>query len=258
MRSVEEIEKWVEDTLRLKGFDYGCKEEHVFLLLRHLLSAVAMYDELTAYDRKIVDVYQKKFKLIFNSKFSLKERKRNKREKEKVSPVPPLKDKENKKEIEQKTHPQYNEKCEDEFEKRVEAFRQECFSFSGQYDDSLITSFFNYFSQENKRRTKMRFESERFWNTAKRLEKWKENPISLETENATIRLEETKKRKTKTAAPVEKQQVVAAQREAENLKREQEYAENKRKAVSYEEVAKTMGEGGALAKLKRISSTPKK
>jgi len=162
MRSVEEIEKWVEDTLRLKGFDYGCKEENVFLLLRHLFCAVAMYDDMDAYNRAIVDVYVKKFKSVFNSKFSLKERKRNKQKKEKVSPNPLLKDKETNKEIEQK--------------------------------------------EKNNKKNKN----------------------------------------------------LAAMREAENLKREQEYAENKRKAVSYEEVAKTMGEGGALAKLKRISSTPKK
>ncbi len=258
MRSVEEIERWVEDTLRLKGFDYGCKEENVFLLLRHLFCAVAMYDDMDAYNRAIVDVYVKKFKSVFNSKFSLKERKRNKQKKEKVSPNPLLKDKETNKEIEQKRNKKNNEDAVADLEKRKEAFRQECFAYSSQYGDDMVTAFFDWFSQENKRGTKMFFESIRFWNTEKRLKMWSESPTTLEQQNAAIRLEETKKRKTKAAAPVEKQQVVAAQREAENLKREQEYAENKRKAVSYEEVAKTMGEGGALAKLKRISSTPKK
>ena len=258
MRSVEEIEKWVEDTLRLKGFDYGCKEENVFLLLRHLFSAVAMYDDMDAYNRAIVDVYVKKFKSVFNSKFSLKERKRNKQKKEKVSPNPLLKDKETNKEIEQNNIHKDNENAAADLEKRKEAFKAECFAFSSQYGDECVTAFFNYFSQPNRRKKKMYFETVSFWDTETRLKMWSESPTTLEQQNASIRLEETKKRKTKAATPVEKQQVVAAQREAENLKREQEYAENKRKAVSFEEVAKTMGEGGALAKLKRISSTPKK
>ena len=47
-------------------------------------------------------------------------------------------------------------------------------------------------------------------------------------------------------------------REAENLKREQEFEENKKKAVSFEEYQKGKKQGGALDKLKNISSTPKK
>ncbi len=258
MQEACEFEKWVEDSLRMKGFEYGCDKEQVFLLLRHLLCAVAMYDRLSPYDRKIVDVYQKSFKSFFNSKFSLKERKRNKQRKETSSPYPPTKDKENNKEKEQKNSLSNNKAHDDDFEKRYEAFRQEVFSFSTEYDDNLLCAFFDYFSQENKSRTKMLFESVRFWNTEKRLKKWKESPLSLERENASIRLEETKKRKTKESAPVEKQQVVAAEREAANSKLEQQIIERKKKAVSYEEIAKTLPEGGALAKLKHISSTPKK
>jgi hypothetical protein len=110
----------------LEKFLFSEYKEQVFLLLRHLLCAVAMYDGLTPYDRKIVDVYQKSFKSFFNSKFSLKERKRNKQKKEKVSPNPLLKDKETNKEIEQKKETNNKENRDAEFEKRTQRGRFRC------------------------------------------------------------------------------------------------------------------------------------
>lgn len=53
---------------------------------------------------------------------------------------------------------------------KKEKFRKEVFAHS-QYSSKILNSFFNYWSELNKK-GEMRFESESYWETAKRLQKW--------------------------------------------------------------------------------------
>ena len=236
MQANSDVEKWVEDTLRLKGFDYGGKEEQVFLLLRHLLCAVAMYDQMDAYNRKIADVYQKKFKNVFESKFIVKQRRKSLKEK-KIPPTPPFKVKDSQQKEDEKTPPPAKQILDVSLEERREKFRKECQAYSGAYDDKMLESFFKYYAEASRKTGRMRFERYDYWDLGMRLARWMTNKYASEDAAAAIRLEETKKRKSKTqaAAPAEEQKKASAEREAENLKREQEHEENKKKAVSYEQ-----------------------
>jgi len=248
-RDAKAHEKLMEDNLRMKGFEYGGKEEHVFVLLLHLFTAVSMYDELTAYDRKIVDVYQKKFKNIFDSKFSVKQRKRNLKEK-KVSPTPLSIDKESPKEKGEKTKPKEGREALGGLEERREAFRQECLKLAGQYDEKHLEDFFNFYSETSRKTGKMRFEAYQYFNIKNRIIRWVNNHIAADNENAAIRLKTTKKQ-ANVDVNTKEQKAVAAQREADNQKREQEHEENKKKAVSLEEYLKQHPEASNLKIFKK-------
>ncbi len=250
MREIQDTEKWVEDSLRMKGFEAGGREHHLFVLLRHLFSAVAMYDELTAYDRKIVDVYQKKFKNIFDSKFSVKKTRRNLKEK-KVSPTPLSIDKESPKEEAEKTHTKEGREALVGLEERREAFRQECLKFVGKYSNQHLEDFFNFYSEATRKTGRMRFEGQRYWDIGKRLARWAKNHIAADNENAAIRLKTTKKKQANVDVNTKEQKAVAAQREADNQKREEEYQENKKKAVSLEEYLKQHPEASNLKIFKK-------
>ena len=63
-------------------------------------------------------------------------------------------------------------KCKD----REKAFEKSLIPFvssrGGAYDPKMIRAFFNYWTERNKSGTKMRFELEKTWETAKRLQTW--------------------------------------------------------------------------------------
>jgi len=64
---------------------------------------------------------------------------------------------------------------EKNLEKRKNAFYIECCLFSAVHGEELIESFFEYWSEINKSKTKMRYELERTWETSKRLATWARN-----------------------------------------------------------------------------------
>ena len=60
-------------------------------------------------------------------------------------------------------------------EKRKTDFYNSLIPFLQQYPKELIRAFFDYWSEFNKSRTKMRFEGEKTWETDKRLMTWANN-----------------------------------------------------------------------------------
>lgn len=62
-------------------------------------------------------------------------------------------------------------------ERRKEKFKNEVFAHSN-YSNKILESFFNYWSELNPQQTKMRFETEQFFEVEKRLKKWKANERS--------------------------------------------------------------------------------
>lgn len=60
----------------------------------------------------------------------------------------------------------------DKVEKRKTDFYNSLISYLKQYPKEVIRAFFDYWSELNKSGTKMRFELEKTWETAKRLQTW--------------------------------------------------------------------------------------
>lgn len=63
----------------------------------------------------------------------------------------------------------------DKVEKRKADFYSSLIPYLEQYPKEMIRSFFDYWSELNKSRTKMRFENEKTWETSKRLVTWANN-----------------------------------------------------------------------------------
>ena len=120
---------------------------------------------------------------------------------------------------------------------RRESFRQECLKYVDRFDNQRLADFFNYWSEEDTKTGKMRYEKQRFWNIERRIQRWMNISYASEDTAAALRLEKAKKGKTK-AVDSAKQQQAAAERDDANEKLFRQLEENKRNAVSYEEYLK--------------------
>lgn len=70
----------------------------------------------------------------------------------------------------------YHSKQESEkVEQRKIKFKQELSLFVSKYGTSMITDFYEYWSEMNQGGTKMRFEKEKTWELSKRLKRWADN-----------------------------------------------------------------------------------
>lgn len=58
---------------------------------------------------------------------------------------------------------------------REQLFIAECNSFANRYPESMVKDFIRYWTEPNKSKTKMRYEVERTWDTARRLITWENN-----------------------------------------------------------------------------------
>ena len=219
------VERWSEDVLTVCLVAREGKEHNLWVLLRHLFVAVKMYDLMSDDDRQRVDSIVKKSKMLFTSKFDLREKKRKKTEKESLPPHPLLKEKEK---LKEKT----KRMCVCVADAK-ENFRKECLEYVGQYDEQRLADFYYYWS-ETSRDGKMRFEKQKYWNTEKRLKRWMNSQYAADSSAAAIRLGKLKQKQQSgdTAADV------AREREETNARLEQEIEERKRGAVSYEEYLK--------------------
>lgn len=93
-----------------------------------------------------------------------------------------------------------------ELDLRESNFKKEVLLYTQEYDLNLLESFFLYWSEPNRSGTKMRFEQQKTWSTARRLKAWKRNESKFggsETklssrdslQQAYLELQEEKKRK---------------------------------------------------------------
>ena len=227
---IEVIERYVDQVLEVNGMVKGT-EEQLRLLLSHLYTAVGMYQLLDKDQKLLVAKIQKQLRHFFYAKCDLKERK-SKKDKEKTPLHPSIKEKENK-EKEQKIL---------FIAARRENFHQECLEFVGEYDVKRLSDFYNYWTEENSKTGKMRFEEQRHWNTERRLKRWMQNQYSSDNTAAALRLEKAKKVKSKEVDSAKQQQVAAVARSEDNEKLFQQLEENKKKAVSYKEYLKKKNE----------------
>ena len=121
------------------------------------------------------------------------------------------------------------------FAARRENFHQECLGFVGEYNVERLSDFYNYWSEENPKTGRMRYEDERHWSTERRLKRWMKNKYSSDNTAAALRLEKAKKGKSKAVDTTKQQQTIAAERSDANDRLFQAIEENKRNAVSHDE-----------------------
>lgn len=235
MMNTETIERWAEDVLTVCVVSKEGAEHDVWVLLRHLFSAVKMHDNMELEDRQKVAQVIKTAKNMFASKFVLKEKKVRSPRKRKNSPTPPIKEKSPYTPKEEKTRvcPGQNSFGLDEGQM---AFWNECSKYIGQkYSEEMVRNFFYYYAQRTKKNGKMAWENEDKWTLHLRLAGWKHRSYSKDDEAADIRLAKAKAGKQQTAKVNEQQVAIARERMLEEERREREFAENKAKAVSREE-----------------------
>ena len=222
---LEKIDGYVRCLLESWAVHDEGNERGVYQVLRDLLTAWAHYELMSADERVLVTALCKKMQHHFDTKCMLKERKR-KTTKEKFPLKPLLKEKE-KKEIEKKVSLSV---CDAD----LEAFRQECLGFIGQYDKQLVANFFYYYSQPTKS-GKMLWQVQKHWSTKNRLELWVNNEHSSDIMAASERLKKARGKRQKASDEEARSKQLAAEREEADARREREQEESKAGAVSREE-----------------------
>ena len=230
MTDYEKIKRYVLDLLRLSGLDLE-GESAAGTLLFHAYVAVAMFELMDANERALIKGMQRRMKYFFSSNFNLKERKR-KTEKEILPPTPLSIEKENK-EKEEKTREIAGREISVPFsdlDARRNVFRQAVWARRDKYEVQMLADFFNYWSDENPKTHKMRFEEQRYWNIDRRLPRWKSNQFSAANVQAAIRLKRTQKQQaaeqTKTAAAERQLEMAAREAKSEKSKQEQMLTED--------------------------------
>ena len=227
MMQIEVIERYVDQVLEINGFCKGDKEL-LRQLLHRLYTAASIFHLMTEEQRALIGRIQQQLAPFFVTKCNLKEGKRKGR-KRKIPPTPPNKVKEG----------QVKDQKILFIAARRENFRKECLKYVDKFDNQRLADFFNYWSEENKKDGKMRFEKQRFWNIERRLKRWMNISYSVDNTAAALRLEKAKKGRSKEADSAKQKQLIAAQRDDANEQLFQAIEENKRKAISYEEYTKS-------------------
>jgi hypothetical protein len=223
MMQIEVIERYVDQVLEVNGFCKGDKEL-LRQLLHRLYTAATMFHLMTEEQRALIGRIQTELSPFFVTKCNLKEGKRKGR-KRKIPPIPPIKVKEG----------QVKDQKILFIAARRENFRNECLKYVDKFDNQRLADFFNYWSEENKKDGKMRFEKQRFWNIERRLKRWMNISYSVDNTAAALRLEKAQKGKSKEQATAKQQQALVAQRDESNEQLFQAIEESKRKAISHEE-----------------------
>ena len=223
MMQIEVIERYVDQVLEVNGFCKGDKEL-LRQLLHRLYTAATMFHLMTEEQRALIGRIQSQLSPFFVTKCNLKEGKRKGR-KRKIPPTPPIKVKEG----------QVKDQKILFIAARRENFRNECLKYVDKFDNQRLADFFNYWSEENKKDGKMRFEKQRFWNIERRLKRWMNISYSVDNTAAALRLEKAQKGKSKEQATAKQQQAIVAQRDESNEQLFQAIEESKRKAISHEE-----------------------
>ena len=245
-----EVERYVSDLLTVSGFRNDGAEHRLWVLLHHLYSAVALWEQASAEERETVEAMRKKLQYFFSAKISLRERKRKKTENEKLPPTPPIKEKEKQKEKAEKTNFFAGRECESVDEEKKEAFRQQCLAFVGKYDTARLTDFFNYWSEETRTTGRMRFEGQRYWNTEKRLARWMNSKYAVENVAAAIRLRKAKRKLAEEQGAASQQQQAAEERQKQQQALEQQAEDSRREASTMEEQVRR-NPNGILARFER-------
>ena len=251
MMKIELIEANVDQTLELRGLVKEGNEQQVRLLLYHLYVSVSIWNLMTFTDK----MNTLKWKRFLNDVFTLKnylKKRTKKKAKEAPLPAPTPQEKEIKEKEVENIYIQKGSSASDLVE-RKKAFLAECEQFVERYGRDVVNDFYAYWSEESVRDQKMLWEYQRTWSTAKRMFKWSRNSINVDRSAAKIRLAKAEAKNAQQTTISKEQKQIAAQREADNARREKELAESKASAVSMEEV--TQGDPNRLSTLNKLLAT---
>ena len=217
------IEQDIVDLLNLSGIDNeGLVVQQT---LHHMLMCVKLYETLDAEQRARVAKWRKHFQFLNNIRFNLKERKGRKDKKDSPS-YSPIKEKPQEAKGDEMIYIAGGAK---------EAFREECLKRIGQYNRDRLADFFNYWSEENPRTGKMRFQGKRYWNLDSRLKRWMNTQYSVDNTAAAERLKRARGKQAQEQTATAQQRAIAAERERANAEAERQREADKAGAVSYEE-----------------------
>ena len=122
-----------------------------------------------------------------------------------------------------------------EIKERQKTFWDECEQYVSKYDRQMVMKFFYYWAEEVKGPGLMLWETKKSWNTKFRLAAWSKRSFEVNDQAANIRLQKAKNGGKLQTTNTAEQQAIAAKREQDNAKLEQEIEERKAGAVSYEE-----------------------
>ena len=248
---IELIEANVDQTLELRGLVKEGNEQQVRLLLYHLYVSLSIWNLMPFWDKMKVLKWKKILGDVYSLKFYLKKRKESKA-KEAPLPAPSPQEKEYKeKELE------ITIKGKRDFDATVmrkqEEFWKTLMPYKEKYGQSMLERFQAYWAAPVNGTTTLLWEKTKTWSVSYRLKSWSKSPIELNAQNAEIRLERTRKKNAQQAVNTEAQKQIAAQREADNARREKELAESKASAASMEEV--TQGDPNRLSTLNKLLAT---
>ena len=222
MIDINAIERYVDQVLEVNGFCKGDKEQ-LRLLLHRLYTAATMFHLMTDEQRALIGRIQTELSAFFVTKIVLKERKRKERQRKNPLNNPLIKEKETK-EKDEKNPPTAA---------RREKFHQECLEYVDKFDNQRLADFFNYWSEEDTKTGKMRYEKQCYWNIERRIKRWMSNSFASNDTAAALRLEKARKGRSK-----ETRQQAAVERDDANEELFRQIEENKKKAVSYDEYLK--------------------
>ena len=222
---IEKIEGYVRCLLESWALHEDGEERVVWETLHDLLMAVSRYELMSDAEKDMTTKLCKKLQYHFETKFSLKERKR-KAKKENFPPNPLIKEKQTK-EIEEKAHTHV---CD-----AKSTFREECLGYVTEDNKQLVADFYYYWSEENPKTGKMLFEEKKHWNTKNRLKRWLNNPISKDIKAASERLKKARGKRQQVSDAEQREHKIAAEREAANARREREHELSKAGAITREE-----------------------
>ena len=235
--NIDEMKRSIGHLLDDRGLTTDYKEPSVRLLLYHLYVAMDIYRYMTSSEKNKAGFWYRTFKNSYRLTGFLKERKR-KRDKEKSPLHPSYKERET--EVKEKAQKTLSLAELENFaldEDQI-AFWNECKQFIGKkYSYKMVQSFFVHWGEKAKKNHKMLWQYERSWNTAFRLAAWKNKSYSVNDEVAAIRLQKAKKKQAEEMNTAD-QQAIAAKRDEDNARLEQEIEARKAGAVSYEEYLK--------------------
>ena len=248
---IELIEANVDQTLELRGLVKEGNEQQVRLLLYHLYVSVSIWNLMSFADKMNTQKWKRFLNDVFTLKNYLKKRTK-KKAKEAPLPAPTPQEKEIKeKEVE------ITIKGKRDFDATVmrkqEEFWKTLMPYKEKYGQSMLERFQAYWAAPVNGTTTLLWEKTKTWSVSYRLKSWSKSPIELNAQNAEIRLERTRKKNAQQAVNTEAQKQIAAQREADNARREKELAESKAQAASMEEV--TQGDPNRLSTLNKLLAT---
>ena len=229
----EEIKCNVDHVLSDRGLTVDYKEQAVRQLLYHLYIAIDIYRYMTFSEKNKAGFWYRTFKSSYRLTGFLKERKR-KRDKEKSPLHPSYKERET--EVKEKDEKQ-TEQNTATGDAVLEGFRKECLRHVGQYGQELVDDFYYHWKQVDKKTGKRLFEGKRCFDIDSQLRAWSKSEYTLSKETAALRLERAKGKDggKQQAANTADQQAIAAKRDEDNERLEQEIEARKAGAVSYEE-----------------------